>query len=494
MPAPSGNNEKNSNKKRRKHMNTIQTKAKTHWLAHSKLACMAAAVLAFSAFQGFAQQIPSQPVKNIVLVHGAFADGSSWAKVIPLLEAKGLHVTAVQNPLSSLADDVAATRRAIALQDGPVILVGHSWAGMVISEAGNDPKVAGLIYVAALVPDEGQGANDVLKPYAPGPGFAEVKPDASGFLSLTRKGIDEDFVPDLQPAERAIIYATQGAWNSACLADKVSAPAWKTKPSWFIVAANDRIVPPEYEQAVAEHIHATTTTLPAGHVPMLSKPKQVAAVIIEAAHTPFAAPDAAHRSAQSVPPLSGVLGQVKSVTPNSIEIGTKSGIVSVEITQPLTTYRQVPSDLSQVTSDSYIGVASEEEPDGTEVAKQIIVFPAELRGAAEGSVLLDAPAGAARPSRMSNGTVSRQPVSQPRSRMTNGVLKNGSGTTLVVSYQDGHRTISVPADVPVTKVEAGSVPVEAGGIAYAVTVHQPNGELATSSIFVVSAPAPQAKN
>ncbi|OLE70568.1 MAG: hypothetical protein AUG74_07430, partial [Bacteroidetes bacterium 13_1_20CM_4_60_6] len=252
-------------------MNTIQTKDKIHWLAHSKLSCMAAAALAFSAFQGFAQQVTSQPVKNIVLVHGAFADGSSWTKVIPLLEAKGLHVTAVQNPLSSLADDVEATRRAIARQDGPVILVGHSWAGMVISEAGNDPKVAGLVYVAAIVPDEGQAAGDVLKPYAPSPGLAEAKPDASGFLSLTRKGIDEDFVPDLRPAERAIIYAIQGAWNSACLADKASVPAWKTKPSWFIVAADDRMLPPEYEKAVAVHIHATTTTLAAGHVPMLSK-------------------------------------------------------------------------------------------------------------------------------------------------------------------------------------------------------------------------------
>jgi pimeloyl-ACP methyl ester carboxylesterase len=434
------------------------------------------------------------PVKNVVLVHGAFADGSSWAKVIPLLEAKGLHVTAVQNSLSSLADDVAATRRAIARQDGPVILVGHSWAGMVISEAGNDPKVAGLVYVAAIVPDEGQAASDVLKPYAPGPGLAEAKPDASGFLSLTRKGIDEDFVPDLRPAERAVVYATQGAWNSACLADKVSDPAWMTKPSWFIVAANDRMLPPEYEQAIAEHIHATTTTLATGHVPMLIKPKQVAAVIIDAANTPVTAPDAASASAQAAPPLSGVLGQIKSVTPNSIEIGTKSGIVSVEITQPLTTYRQVPSDLSQVNSDSYIGVASEEQPDGTEVAKQIIVFPAELRGAAEGSVLLDAPPGAARPGRMTNGSVSSQPGAQPRSRMTNGTLQKGSGTTLVVRYQDGYRTISVPEGVPVTKVEAGNVAVEAGGIAYAVTVQQPNGELATSSIFVISAPAPQTTN
>src|SRR6266566_9241381 len=122
-------------------MNTIQTKDKTHWLAHGKLSCMAAAAgLAFSAFQGFAQQVPSQPVKNIVLVHGAFADGSSWAKVIPLLQAKGYNVTAVQNPLTSFADDVAATNRALAQQTGPVILVGHSWGGVVITEVGVDPK------------------------------------------------------------------------------------------------------------------------------------------------------------------------------------------------------------------------------------------------------------------------------------------------------------------------------------------------------------------
>src|SRR5882724_8359223 len=309
---------------------------------NAKLALLVFSICGASALTVDADQsqaAAASPVKNVVLVHGAFADGSSWAKVVPLLEARGLHVTAVQNPLSSLADDVAATRRAIARQDGPVILVGHSWAGMVISEAGNDPKVAGLVYVAAIVPDEGQAASEVLKPYAPRPGLAEAKPDATGFLSLTRKGIDEDFVPDLRPADRAIIYATQGPWNSACLADKVSSPAWKTKPSWLI-AVDDRMLPPEYEQAVSKHIQATTTTLPAGHVPMLSKPNEVAAVIIEAA-------------SKSVPPLSGVLGQVKSFTSNSIEIGTKSGIVSLKITHPLTTYRQMPSDLSQVTSDSY---------------------------------------------------------------------------------------------------------------------------------------------
>ncbi len=243
-----------------------------------------AAIIPLLAGDRSADEAAAAPtVRNVVLVHGAFADGSSWAKVIPLLEARGLHVAAVQNPLSSLADDVAATKRAIANQDGPVILVGHSWAGMVISEAGNDPKVAGLVYVAALVPDENQSANDVIKAYSPPPGLAEAKPDAAGFLSLTRKGIDEDFVPDIPAAERAVVYATQGTWNSACLRDKVSAPAWATKPSWFI-AVNDRMLSPEYEQAIAKHIHATTTTLPTGHVPMLSKPKDVAAVIIDAAN------------------------------------------------------------------------------------------------------------------------------------------------------------------------------------------------------------------
>jgi pimeloyl-ACP methyl ester carboxylesterase len=249
-------------------------------LALRALPAFLASLLVLSLDQSRAAS-PAPNVKNVVLVHGAFADGSSYAKVIPLLEARGLRVTAVQNPLSSLAADVAAAKRAIALQDGPTILVGHSWAGMVISEAGNDPKVAGLVYTAALVPDPGQAAGDVLKPYPPTPGLAQAKPDASGFLSLTREGMETDFVPDLPAAERAIVYATQGPWNSACLTDKVAAPAWRSKP-WFI-AVNDRMLPPEYEQAVAKHINATTTTLTSGHVPMLSMPNAVAAVILDAA-------------------------------------------------------------------------------------------------------------------------------------------------------------------------------------------------------------------
>ncbi len=226
--------------------------------------------------------VTPSPVRNIVLVHGAFADGSSYAKVIPLLEAQGFRVTAVQNPLSSLAADVEATKRAIALQDGPVILVGHSWGGMAVSEAGNDPKVVGLVYIAAIVPEDGQAANDVLKPYPPTPGLGHMKPDSAGYLSLTRQGIEEDFVPDLPAGERALVYATQGPWNSAALAETVPHAAWKTKPSWFI-AVNDRILPADYELAIAKRIKAKTTTLPSGHVPMLSRPKEVAAVIIDAA-------------------------------------------------------------------------------------------------------------------------------------------------------------------------------------------------------------------
>jgi pimeloyl-ACP methyl ester carboxylesterase len=225
------------------------------------------------------------PVENIVLVHGAFADGSSWSKVIPLLQAKGYNVIAVQNPLSSLADDVAATKRAIAQAPGPVILVGHSWAGMVVSEAGNDPKVAGLVYISALVPKKGQSAADTTKGYPTAPGSAQVKPDAAGYLSLSREGIDEDFVPELPASERAVVYATQGPWNSAALSEKVLNPAWQSKPSWLIADANDRMVPPQYEKDIAVQIHAKLTVLAAGHVPMLSMPDRVAAVIVDAANS-----------------------------------------------------------------------------------------------------------------------------------------------------------------------------------------------------------------
>ncbi|HEU5165365.1 MAG TPA: alpha/beta hydrolase [Chitinophagaceae bacterium] len=224
-------------------------------------------------------------VKNIVLVHGAFADGSSWAKVIPSLQAKGYNVIAVQNPLTSLADDVLATKRAIAQMDGPVLLVAHSYGGMVISEAGNDPKVIGLVYVAALVPEAGQNANAV-NASMPSTGVEkEFKVSADGFVFLSGKAIEENFVPDASPVERKLIYATQVPLAASAGEEKVPSPAWKTKPSWFIVAAKDKIINPDLERYKAKLIKATTIELNSGHVPMISQPDKVTAFIISAAKT-----------------------------------------------------------------------------------------------------------------------------------------------------------------------------------------------------------------
>ncbi|APW39567.1 hypothetical protein RD110_22060 [Rhodoferax koreense] len=224
-------------------------------------------------------------VRNVVLVHGAWADGSSWAKVIPLLEASGLHVVAVQNPLTSFADDTAATKRAIALQDGPVILVGHSYGGAVITEAGVDPKVAGLVYVAAFGPDAGEEVAELGKSAPVPPGLAELRPDAGGFFLLTSKGMLEDFAQDLPLAERKLMFATQGPTNGAALGGKVSVPAWKTKPSWYVVASNDRMIQPDTERQFAKRMNARTITLASSHVPMLSHPAEVAKLIVEAAQT-----------------------------------------------------------------------------------------------------------------------------------------------------------------------------------------------------------------
>src|SRR5262245_7634587 len=224
-------------------------------------------------------------VRIVVLVHGAWADGSSWSRVIRLLEKAGLNAVAVQNPLTSFDDDVAATRRAIALQDGPVILVGHSWAGVVITEAGADPKVAGLVYVAAFAPDVGEAVGDLGKDFPPPPGAAELRPDAGGYLTLTTKGVMEYFAPDLPLAQRKLIAATQGATNSAVFGAKVSSAAWKTKPNWYVVASNDRMIQPDLERKFAKTIKAKTITLPSSHVAMLSHPAEVAKLIIEAART-----------------------------------------------------------------------------------------------------------------------------------------------------------------------------------------------------------------
>lgn len=230
-------------------------------------------------------QPKSKGVKNIVLVHGAFADGSCWAKVIPLLQQKGYNVMAVQNPLTSLEDDVAAAKRAIDLMDAPILLVAHSYGGMVITEAGNDPKVVGLVYVDALIPNDNQSVVDVIQPYPPSPGNAEFKQDASGYLSLSFKGINSYFAQDLPEQERKILFATQTPWAAKGTLTKISTAAWKNKPSWCIIGLNDETVPPALTRAEAKMINATVLELESSHVPMLSQPGKVAEFIMGAAAT-----------------------------------------------------------------------------------------------------------------------------------------------------------------------------------------------------------------
>jgi pimeloyl-ACP methyl ester carboxylesterase len=230
-----------------------------------------------------AAQAAPNVVKNIVLVHGAFADGTSWSKVIPLLEADGYHVVAVQNPLTSLADDVAATKRAIALQDGPVILVGHSWGGAVITQAGNDPKVAGLVYVAAYAPDVGESANDASTPFGLTEGQKSIRLDSEKFATMTSQGMLEDFAQCLPVAERELILAVQGESYGPMFAEKLTVAAWKTKPSWVVVSADDRMLPPAMERAEEKKLNAAATVLPTCHLAMLKAPVKVAAVISDAA-------------------------------------------------------------------------------------------------------------------------------------------------------------------------------------------------------------------
>ncbi len=255
------------------------------WHTHQRalIAAITFSLLAGLGLGAVAQKNSPQGARNVVLVHGAWADGSSWSKVIALLEAKGFHVVAVQNPLTSFADDVAATKRVIALQNGPVILVGHSYAGVVITEAGNDPKVAGLVYVAAFAPGEGESINSVSKPYPPAPLGSELRPDAQGFLTATPKGIAEDMAQDLSDEEKRILTATQGQTAASVFAATVTTAAWKSRPSWFVIAGNDRAIPPQLEKDEAAAIKATSITLQANHLAMLSHPREVAEVIEQAA-------------------------------------------------------------------------------------------------------------------------------------------------------------------------------------------------------------------
>ncbi len=218
-------------------------------------------------------------LNTIVLVHGFWVDGSCYRKIIPSLLVEGYEVIAVQNPLTSLADDVAATQRALDRVEGRCILVGHSWGGVVITAAGNDEKVAGLVYIAAIAPDRGESMIDGLSSYDPSPAL-DFMQEREGFVWLSRDGVRQTFADDLPAPEADLIYATQTAPSALLSQAKVQEPAaWNHKPSWYIVANHDRSVAPAYQHDAAKRIGATTTVLEASHVPMLSCPEEVLAVI-----------------------------------------------------------------------------------------------------------------------------------------------------------------------------------------------------------------------
>jgi pimeloyl-ACP methyl ester carboxylesterase len=260
-------------------------------MIHSFLTTRSLALLSLSALLlGCSSDAPVQAagpvgVTNIILVHGAWADGSSWSKVIPLLQADGYSVVAVQLPLTSLAEDAKAVQRAIALAPGPLLLVGHSYGGAVITQAGNDPKVEGLLYVNAFAPDAGESAYG-LGNTVPAPVASEIRPDAGGYLKLTTAGITDDFAQELTANEKANLVVTQGPINATdALGGSITNPAWKTRPSWYIIGSNDRVISPALETTMASRIKATTITLTSCHVSLLAHPTDVTAFIEKAAST-----------------------------------------------------------------------------------------------------------------------------------------------------------------------------------------------------------------
>ncbi|MGO4325442.1 alpha/beta fold hydrolase [Cupriavidus sp. 2TAF22] len=251
-------------------------------MLHRKTISLALGALALAAGTFAHAAAPAGQAPAVVLVHGAFADGSDWAKVIPLLQAKGIKVQAVQNGLNSLQDDVAATRRAIDSQKGKVVLVGHSWGGTVITEAGNDDKVAALVYVAAFAPDAGQSTEDVGKGYPTPPGISKLVADAQGYLSLPPEAMAQDFAQDVPAAQARVMAVTQGPIQAKSFGEKVTTAAWTTRPSWYIVSEKDRMIQPDLERAMARKIGAKVTSLPSSHVPQQSRPADVARVILDA--------------------------------------------------------------------------------------------------------------------------------------------------------------------------------------------------------------------
>jgi pimeloyl-ACP methyl ester carboxylesterase len=228
-------------------------------------------------------ELTNTALADVVLVHGGFVDGSGWEDVHRILKKDGYHVSIVQNSTSSLADDVAATKRVLAEQKAPVILVGHSYGGVVITEAGNDPRVAGLVYIAAFAPDKGESVAALIKDPAPGAPVPPILPPQDGYLSLDKAKFADSFAADVAAEKAEFMANSQVPWGVAALTGTISEPAWKSKPSWYLVASEDRMIPPRAQRLMAERAGSTVTEVGASHAVYVSQARAVADLIAKAA-------------------------------------------------------------------------------------------------------------------------------------------------------------------------------------------------------------------
>lgn len=251
----------------------------------SQISSAFAGLLAISVAFGAAAptQAADARINNVVLVHGAFVDGSGWQPVYRQLKAKGFKVSIVQHPTSSLAADVAATRAVLAAQDGPAVLVGHSYGGVVVTEAGNDAKAARLVYLAAFAPDQGESVAALAGKPQPGAPVPPILPPANGLLLLDKAGFAAAFAADLAPERAAFLADAQQPWGVQAFAGAVTAAAWKTKPSWYLVATEDSMIPPEAQRGMARRAGAMVAEVPSSHAVYESRPDEVVALIERAA-------------------------------------------------------------------------------------------------------------------------------------------------------------------------------------------------------------------
>ena len=228
-------------------------------------------------------EVSSSGARAVVLVHGGFVDGSGWEGVYRILKKDGYTVNIVQNPTISLADDVAVTRRAIAAQNGPVILVGHSYGGAVITEAGNDPKVAALVYITAFAPDKGESVSSLIKDPPPGAPVPPIMPPQGGYLFLDKAKFPASFAADVDEEKAAFMADSQVPWGVEALGGTISEPAWKTKPSWYLVATDDKMIPPAAQRIMFKRAGSTVVEVAGSHAIYVSQPNAVASIIEQAA-------------------------------------------------------------------------------------------------------------------------------------------------------------------------------------------------------------------